>query len=158
MKRALWRLLAIVLTLSVFDALIGGGIAAVLQQRGWIQAANDVYQLGFGLIVLSTLLIMDLVLKWRREALATFMLFIGLVEDTLFYLLIPVLNPVISFITGGATYRPRGGRLFPIEISSWHGWVSRIVGLENVSVPIMAVFVINLLAVIIAYILLKKLK
>jgi len=83
-----------------------------------------------------------------RPALAILILYTGYVEDTLFYLLIPLVNPVIKFFNNDTAFRTPSGELLPESISGWLGWVGRMVFGHNVSFEIHVVFVINILAIV----------
>ncbi|RIK61168.1 hypothetical protein DCC62_27740 [candidate division KSB1 bacterium] len=126
--RRIFTCLSIFLPLVIYDVLFGGAIAALLQSEGWQGAAqriNNVYQLSYGVVVVSVLVLAFFKFDKRREALAVLILFIGLVEDSLFYLLIKFLNPLIQILTQGAAYRAPES-ILPEGVASWPGWVSRM--------------------------------
>lgn len=126
--RRILTCLSIFMPLVIYDVLFGGAIAALLQSEGWQGAAqriNNVYQLSYGVVVASVLVLAFFTFGKRREALAVLVLFIGLVEDSLFYLLIKFLNPVIQIMTQGAAYRAPES-ILPEGVASWPGWVSRM--------------------------------
>lgn len=126
--RRILTCLSIFLPLVIYDVLIGGGIAALLQSEGWQGAAqriNNVYQFSYGIVVVSALVLAFFKFGKRREALAVLVLFIGLVEDSFFYLLIKLLNPLVQVLTQGAAYRAPES-ILPEGVASWPGWVSRM--------------------------------
>ncbi len=156
MFRIFWRRLVITLLiffpLVLYDVLFGGAIAALLQSTGWqgvAQRLNNVYQLSYGVIVAGVLLLAGWRFRRRREALAVLVLYAGLVEDTLFYLLIKPLNPVITRITLGAAYRAPEG-ILPEGVASWPGWVGRMFLESFWRLKPSHVFVLNLVAVVLA--------
>lgn len=144
--------LLLFLPLVFYDVLFGGAIAALLQSSGWqgvAQRLNNVYQLSYGVIVAGVLLLAGWRFRRRHEALAVLVLYAGLVEDTLFYLLIKPLNPVIARITLGAAYRVPEG-ILPEGVASWPGWVSRMFLESSWRQTPSQVFVLNLVAVVLA--------
>jgi len=145
------------LVLVLFDVLIGGAIAALLQIDGFTttdQRINEVYQLGYGIVTVATLLWLYFHSKSTIQILALVVLLLGFVEDALFYVLIPLCNPVIAIITNGATYHAKGGELFPASISGWSGWASRRMWGENFALAFENLMLISIVAVTIALLLL----
>ncbi len=143
--------------LVLFDVLLGGAIAALLQLEGFTaidQRINEVYQLGYALVIAATLA--WLYSRTRRWAhiLALGVLLVGYVEDTLFYVLIPFCNPLIALISKGATYQVQGGEFFPASISGWTGWASRRILGQNAALTMEHIGLINLAAVAFAIMLL----
>jgi len=144
--------LLIFLPLVLYDVLFGGAIAALLQSTGWqgvAQRLNNVYQLSYGVLAAGVLLLAGWHFRRRREALAVLVLYAGLVEDTLFYLLIKPLNPVIAQLTLGAAYRAPEG-ILPEGVASWPGWVGRMFLESFWRLKPSHVFVLNLVAVVLA--------
>ncbi len=143
--------LLIFLPLVLYDVLFGGAIAALLQATGWqgvAQRLNNVYQLSYGVIVAGVLLLAGWRFRRRREALAVVVLYAGLVEDTLFYLLIKPLNPVIAQLTLGTAYRAPEG-ILPEGVASWPGWVGRMFLESFWRLKPAQVFMLNLVAVVV---------
>lgn len=140
--------------LVFFDVLIGGAIAALLQIDGFTavdQRLNEVYQFGYGLVIAAALTWLYLRTRKIAHVLAILTLLFGFVEDTLFYVLIPLCNPLISTLTGGATYQVKGGEFFPASISGWTGWASRRMLGQNTAFAMMNIAVINAIAVALAF-------
>lgn len=140
--------------LVLFDVLIGGAIAALLQIEGFTavdQHINEVYQLGYGIVIAVALTWLYLHTRKITHVLAILTLFFGFVEDTLFYTFIPLCNPIISVLTNGTTYQVRGGELFPASISGWTGWASRRMLGQNAAFAMANIGVINAIAVALAF-------
>lgn len=143
--------------LVLFDVLIGGAIAALLQIEGFTavdQRINEVYQLGYGVVTAAALTWLYLHTRKFAPVLAILALLFGFVEDTLFYALIPLCNPIINVLTSGATYQVKGGELFPSSISGWTGWASRRVLGQNTAFAMVNIAIINTAAVALAFALL----
>ena len=136
--------LGLLLAISYFDAIIGGGIAEVLRIGGWSsldQKVNDLYQFGFGsgVLVIMTLLI---VRKSKSAILcAPLLVFYG--EDVLYYLLQPLASPVIEFLIGMSTPCIR----LPQEYSGWLGWTLRVVFDEDIVLLPAQVYLLNVIGV-----------
>lgn len=144
---------AIFLLLALFDAFVGGTVSARLQVGGWTaqdQRVNNYYQVVYAVFVAATLGGLFFSTRSTRQVLAILILYAGYVEDTLFYLLIPLVNPVIKFFNNGTPFLTPSGGLLPESISGWLGWVGRMVLGHNVSFEMRAVLLINLVAVILA--------
>ncbi len=142
--------------LVLFDVLIGGAVAALLQLEGFTaidQRINEVYQLGYALVIAATLAWLYWLTRHWTHILALGALFVGYVEDTLFYVLIPLCNPLIVLITKGASYQVKGGAFFPTSISGWTGWASRRLLGQNAAFTIENVWLINTGAVALAVLL-----
>lgn len=145
------RVLFLTFAFALFDALIGGGVAAAIQKAGaWNQTVNDFYQLGFSIAMAAVLLICFFVFGWRAEILAVLVLLLGYVEDTLYYVFMPWINPLIKLISHGAEYHVRGGGLFPPEISGWLGWLGRATEAGPISLGMPAILAINIFAIAVA--------
>jgi hypothetical protein len=147
------------LALALFDAILGGSISALLRIEGWFpldQRINDVYQLNYGIIITATLVWLYSQNRSTKPSLTIFVLFVGYVEDTLFYLLIPLVNPIIKFITKGVEFELETGTLFPEKISGWAGWMGRTFIGRNISFDMPVVFVFNFLAIVVVWLLWKK--
>lgn len=145
--------------LVLLDAVMGGSIAALLQAEGWTaldQRINNVYQANYGMIVIATLSRLYFFKSMRKAVLAMTVLFLGYVEDTLFYVAVSVINPFINILTKGETYHAVGGGLFPESISGWIGWVGRMMFGHNVSLDLPVVFVLNAFAIASAYVIIKR--
>ena len=151
--------LLLFLVLTVYDVIIGGAIAALLQSDGFTavdQRINNIHQLAYGLVVGGVLAWFYARVQNVLPVLAVIMLFAGLVEDTMFYLLVPFLNPLIGVITGGAKYRVAGGAWLPDQISGWPGWVGRMAVGENVAFSRGEVLAANAIAGVLAAFLLLR--
>jgi len=147
--------------LVLLDALMGGSIAALLQVEGWTpldQRINNVYQTNYGMIVITTLSWLYFFKKIKRPVWVMAALFAGYVEDTLFYVAIVAVNPVIYLLTKGETYHLPSSGLFPERISGWIGWIGRMVFGQNVSFDLPVVFALNAFAISSAYVILKRAK
>lgn len=143
--------------LVLFDVLIGGAIAALLQLEGFTaidQRLNEVYQLGYALVIAATLAWLYWFTRRATHLLALGALFVGYVEDTLFYAFMPLCNPLIALITKGASYQVKGGMVFPNSISGWTGWASRRLLGQSAAFTMENVWLINTIAVALAALLL----
>jgi hypothetical protein len=98
------------------DWIIGSGLAAYLQQMGWNQNINDLYQAFFFLFVVSIIFNADSYV----EMLAVLILLAGYIEDTLFYLLLRIWNPFGYELAD---------QIIP-PISGWLGWIGRRFGYD----------------------------
>lgn len=151
MIRRILHVLLLVVSFSLFDALVGGGIAAAMQTSGaWNQLVNDFYQLGFSIGMAVVLLVCYGVLNWRSEAVAVLVLLFGYVEDMLYYVFVPIVNPVIQLISHGAEYRVSGGEMFPPHISGWLSWVGRTTGWGDWGLTVPVMLVVNFFAIVVA--------
>ncbi len=151
MLKRIVHVLILIVCFALFDALMGGGIAAAMQKAGvWNQAVNDVYQFGFSIGMAVILLIVFFSFEWKSEVAAVCVLLFGYVEDTLYYVFVGQMNPLIKLISHGAEYHVGGGGLFPPEISGWLGWIGRFLGSEPLSLSILTIFAINVFAVALA--------
>jgi hypothetical protein len=145
--------------LTLFDVLIGGAIAALLQLEGFTaidQRLNEVYQLGYAIVIAAALAWLYWLTRRWAHVLALGILFVGYVEDTLFYALMPLCNPVIALLTQGASYQVKGGAFFPASISGWTGWASRRWLGENAAFTMENVWLINAVALALALLLLWR--
>ncbi|MCI0691778.1 hypothetical protein L0337_07180 [candidate division KSB1 bacterium] len=141
------------LGLVLFDALIGGAISTILRIDGWIgldQRLNDVYHLNYAIVIAGALAWFYSRFKQIKTLLGLAALFLGYVEDTLFYVFIPLVNPIIKFLTTGESFRNASGELFPEQISGWIGWLGRMFLGGNIAIDLQRVFVINAAAVALA--------
>ncbi len=157
--RRLCATLVLFFALALYDAVIGGAIAALLKSDGFTaldQRINNVHQLGYGLLATGALLWYYLRVRHLLPVLALAVLFAGLVEDTLFYVLISVCNPLIKTITGGARYHSAGGEWMPQEVSGWMGWIGRMAAGQNLALARSEVFAVNGIAIGLAIILLLR--
>jgi hypothetical protein len=157
--RHLKTVLLTFLALTLFDAVLGGAMSALLRIEGWLpldQRINDVYQLIYGTMVASTLGWLYLRLKSIKPIVAISILFIGYVEDTVFYLLIPLVNPIINFITKGVRFELATGTLFPERISGWIGWVGRMLFGQNISFEFTDALAFNAMAIVAVFLLWAK--
>jgi hypothetical protein len=137
----------------LFDALIGGAISTILRIDGWIgldQRLNDVYHLNYAIVIAATLAWFYSRFKQIKTVLGLAVLFAGYVEDTLFYVFIPLINPLIKFLTKGEIFRNASGKLFPEQISGWIGWLGRMFLGGNIAIELHHIFVINVGAVALA--------
>ncbi len=141
------------LALVLFDVLIGGAIAALLQIDDFTavdQRLNEVYQLGYGVVIAATLMWLYLHARRATHIFALGALFVGYVEDSLFYLLMPLCNPLVALINGGAAYQVKGGEMFPASISGWTGWASRRMLGQNAAFAMENIWLINGTALLLA--------
>lgn len=141
------------LSLVFFDALIGGAISTILRIDGWIgldQRLNDVYHLNYAIVIAATLAWFYSRFRQIKALLGLAVLFLGYLEDTLFYIFIPLVNPLIKFLTKGESFRNASGELFPEKISGWIGWLGRMFLGGNIAIDLLHVFVINAVAVALA--------
>jgi hypothetical protein len=139
------------LALALFDALIGGAISAILRINGWTatdQRLNDVYQVSYAIIVAAALIWHYSHFKLMPPVLAIAILFLGYVEDTLFYCLTPLFNPVIKMLTKGETLQMASGELLPPQISGWIGWLGRAFVDRNIALALAAIFAVNTIAIL----------
>lgn len=140
--------------LTLYDWFFGGGIGAELQRNcfsftvhtsenpAFNQVINDLYQATFLVLVLVAALV-----TWLARAAFIFdvkyaiaggaILFLGYVEDTMFYVLLGAINPF--------NYR-LPPEVIPEYFSGWLGWLGRMAGI-TVQVPRVAVLVMNLAAI-----------
>lgn len=142
--------------LSLFDALIGGSISAILRIDGWTpidQRLNDVYHVNYAIIVAAALLWHYAHFRLVAPVLAVVILFLGYVEDVLFYCLAPLLHPAIKMLTKGETLATSSGELLPQQISGWAGWLGRAVVGRNLAFSLSTIFAFNALAVFAALVL-----
>ncbi len=140
-------------SLVLFDALIGGAISTILRIDGWIgldQRLNDVYHLNYAIIIAATLAWFYSRFRLIKPVLGLTILFLGYVEDTLFYLLIPLVNPIIKLLTNGEVFRNASGKLFPEQIAGWIGWLGRMFGGVYITFDIPIIFGLNLIAILAA--------
>ncbi|MGH7596567.1 MAG: hypothetical protein ACREOI_09455 [bacterium] len=141
------------LSLVLFDALIGGAISTILRIDGWIgmdQSLNDVYHLNYAIVIAATLAWFYSRFKQIKTVLGLAVLFLGYVEDMLFYVFIPLVNPLIKLLTKGEAFRNASGELFPEQISGWIGWLGRMFWGGNIAIALRHVFMINAAAVSVA--------
>ena len=137
--------------LALFDALIGGAISTLLRLGGWTaldQRLNDVYHVNYAVIVTAALLWHYAHFKHRPAVLAIAILFLGYVEDTLFYLLTPLFNPAIKLLTKGELFQMAGGETLPQQISGWLGWVGRAWWGRNIALERPILFAVNAIAIL----------
>lgn len=147
------KALGIVVLLSSVDAIFGAGISAGLWPNiSSQQAVLDIYQSLFGLIVFSVL--------WfaRRcnfdTAFSALLLLIAYVEDTLYYLLLPITKHVVLFLSHGKLIVEPG---FPNRIGGYLGWLTRFFGIvPTVDFPLWIVLAMNITGLAVACILLWK--
>jgi len=140
--------------LVLFDALIGGGISAALRSDGWTlsdQGANNSYQLGFFIVIISVLAMM-----WKNgmkfESMMIILLKAGYIEDTLYYVFTFFLKLPIKLVSGF----PVTWSLFPKEIAGWFGWMSRVFLGEYFAVPFLKVIMINIGTLVVVYFLFRR--
>jgi hypothetical protein len=146
-----WRAAMLVfLALSLFDAVIGGAISAVLRINGWTaidQRLNDVYHVNYALIITAALIWHYSYFKRLVPVFAVAILFLGYVEDTLFYCFTPLINPVIKMLTKGEALQLASGALWPQHISGWIGWLGRAGLSRNFAFAMPHVLALNAIAV-----------
>jgi len=146
----------IFLALAIFDALVGGAISTILRIGGWSaldQRLNDVYHLNYAIIVIAALIWHYSYFKLFRPTLAIAILFLGYVEDTLFYCFAPPFNPAIKILTKGDSFQMAAGALLPQQISGWIGWLGRTFLNRNIALALPAILALNAIVVLIAIVL-----
>jgi hypothetical protein len=156
MRRELKTATITFLSLVLFDALIGGTISTILRIDGWIgmdQRLNDVYHINYAIVIAATLAWFYSRFKQIKTLLGLAALFLGYVEDTLFYVFIPLVNPLIKFLTKGEIFRNASGELFPERISGWIGWLGRTFLGRNIAFDLSDVFAFNAIAVLVVILL-----
>jgi hypothetical protein len=139
--------------LALFDALIGGAISALLRIEGWTsldQRINDVYMVNYAVIVAAALAWFHSHFRQRKLLIGLVFLFLGYVEDTVFYCLTPLVNPFIKMLTRGELFIMPSGKLFPDEISGWLGWLGRAFFGGNIALDMAVVLALNAIAIFIA--------
>ena len=139
------------LALSLFDALIGGAISTLLRLGGWTeldQRLNDVYHVNYAIVVTAALIWHYSHFKHLPSVLAGAILFLGYVEDTLFYFLTPLFNPAIKLLTKGEAFQMTAGEILPQEISGWLGWLGRALLGRNIALEWLALFAVNAIAIL----------
>jgi len=144
------------LVLALFDALIGGAISALLRLSGWTaldQRLNDVYHVNYAIVVAAALVWHYSHFKHLPAVLAVAILFLGYVEDTLFYFLTPLFNPAIKLLTKGEAFQMAAGEILPQEISGWLGWLGRALLGRNIALAWPALFAVNAIAILAAILL-----
>jgi hypothetical protein len=145
--------LLVFLALVFFDVLIGGSISAILRIEGWTpidQRLNDVYHVNYAIVVAGALIWHYSYFKLIAPVLAVAILFLGYVEDTLFYCFTPLFNPVIKMLTKGEALPMSSDMLWPQQISGWIGWLGRAWLSRNIAFNLFFVFVFNATAMIVA--------
>ncbi len=151
--RTLWAASVTFFSLVLFDAFIGGTISTILRIDGWIgmdQRLNDVYHLNYAIVIAAALAWHYSVFKLIKPVLGLAVLFLGYVEDTLFYVFVPLLNPLIKLLTKGESFQNASGKLFPEEISGWVGWLGRTFLDRNIAFDLPDIFAFNAMAIFIA--------
>lgn len=118
----------VVIVFAFIDAVASGGISLILRYDGWTlpdQLISRLYQFCYGAFVITTTAL--LYGRARKVVLLATVLFVGLWEDVLYYLLLPVAWPVIEFIIrDGWTGPGYGGIHFPGHIAGWPHWVLKV--------------------------------
>lgn len=148
--------LAVFFALALFDALIGGAISALLRIDGWTaldQRLNDVYHVNYAIVIAAALSWHYSHFKHGTAVLAVLILFLGYVEDTLFYFFTPLCNPAIQRLTSGETFQMAGGEIMPREISGWLGWLGRAFLGRNVALEQSVLLTVNAIAIFCAILL-----
>jgi hypothetical protein len=155
-SRPIWVASITFFSLVLFDAFIGGAISTILRIDGWIgmdQQLNDVYHLNYAIVIAAALAWHYSVFKIVRPVLGLAVLFLGYVEDTLFYIFVPLLNPLIKLLTKGESFQNASGKLFPEEIAGWIGWLGRTFLGRNIAFDLPDILAFNAMAVFIAILL-----
>lgn len=118
----------VVIAFAFLDAIVSGGISLVLRYDSWTmpdQLVSRLYQLGFGVFVLAALVY--LFCRGRKVFLLSGVLFFGLWEDLLYYVLLPAAWPVIEFvIRDGWTGPGYAGIYFPQHVAGWPHWLGKV--------------------------------
>ncbi len=151
--------LLIFLGLAVYDVIIGGAIAALLKSDGFTaldQRLNNVHQLAYGMVTAGAMSWCYARARNFLPVLAVAVLFASFVEDTLFYLLIPFFNPLISLITGGVIYEAAGGEWMPGQVAGWTGWVGRMAAGQNMALARSTILLLNGIGIMLAFFLLRR--
>lgn len=142
---------SVVTALALFDAIIGAGISAGLWPTfSDQQAVLDFWQLALALVSFSTLYWVGS--KSLDIGVAVGLMLTSYVEDTLYYALLPVTQPIVSWLSHGALKVPLG---FPDSIGGWLGWVTRFFQITPpLSFKLWIVFLLNSLSLITVWVLL----
>ena len=145
--------------LCLLDWFFGSWISAELQQQPpYNQGASWAYQSFYGFVVIAGLLISDRLNQgaYTQEILRTWprfiacgLLFLGYVEDLLFYLLLHVWNP-----HGYDFY----SRFMPEYFSGWLGWLTGMIsgGDFVLRLPMAGVIVTAIIALIFSIVFVRK--
>lgn len=147
-------ILQVFLALTLFDAIVNGAMTAALRSDGWSRAdqqATNAYQFGFFLVIaalVSTLFAKEA----HRLAISTVVLLAGYVEDTVYYVFVQILGPIIKLLSGN----PVNEEFFPEKISGWIGWFDRLIFNGGFSLAFPKVIAVNVIAIAATFIILKK--
>lgn len=138
---------ALLIAISYFDAVVGGGISEMLHSGYWSpidQKINDMYQAGFGFGVI--LIMAMLIMRKNTAAILCAPLLVFYCEDTFYYLLQPLASPVIDILIGTTTPAIR----FPEHFSGWLGWILRVGFQDGFSFSMVEVILLNVIGVAIS--------
>ena len=148
------KALGIVALISLYDAIFGAGISAGLWPNITSQQVIlDIWQCSLGVIVFFILYF-----GWAKRydfdvAFTVLILLIGYLEDTLYYLFLPVTKYVVSFLSHGKLIVEPG---FPEMIGGYLGWLTRFFGIvPSISIPLWMVVIMNIGGLAIGWILLQ---
>lgn len=147
------KALGIVALIALYDAIFGAGISAGLWPNITSQQAIlDIWQCSLGVLVFSTLWLL------RRYdfdvAFTVLILLIGYLEDTLYYLFLPITKYAVSFLSHGKLIVESG---FPEVIGGYLGWLTRFFQIvPPISIPLWVVVAMNAGGLAVGWILLWK--
>lgn len=143
----------IVAFIALYDAIFGAGISAglwpnILSQ----QAILDMWQSSLGVLVFGVLWLL------RRYdfdmAFTVLILLMNYLEDTLYYLFLPVTRYAVSFLSHGKLIVKPG---FSHAIGGYLGWLTRFFGIvPPIAIPLWTVLLMNAAGLVVAWILLWK--
>lgn len=135
------KALGIVVLISFYDAVFGAGISAGLWPNITSQQAIlDIWQCSLGVLVFSALWLLQ---RYDFDvAFTVLILFIGYLEDTLYYSFLPVTKYAVSFLSHGKLIIEPG---FPEMIGGYLGWLTRFFGIvPSISIPLWMVVIMNI--------------
>lgn len=173
MKLKDFTFLFTLVALALFDALFGGALAAILQHEGWKQRINDIWQAGFGVICLLSIILLarsgnswrivyptyekvtknplKRLYRWfktlhdaRWQAIYLLAMLLSYAEDLIFY---PALW---AFDYVGVTNLLSGGFdynfpqfLWPWSLGGWLGFVTRWIMGETIKLPVIWAMILS---------------
>ena len=112
--------------LLIIDVILGAGISALLHVLDWgpeARMANKIYQVAYAFIVGGSAF---LLVSSFEETVVVLILFLGYIEDVLFYPLTWFLNPVLKLFWGQEFILSEG--VLPQRFSGgWIGWIQRVI-------------------------------
>lgn len=165
MKLKDFTFIFVIIALALFDALFGGALAAILQHEGWKQRINDIWQAGFGVICLLSIILLarsgnswrivyptyekvtknplKRLYRWfktlhdaRWQAIYLLAMLLVYAEDLLFYPVLWALNEVgVTSLISGGYEYDFPPYLWPWSLSGWIGFVTRLFFGETIKLP-----------------------